>query len=218
MTLFLNHAFVSNPRGFAHQYPLTLREPIASRTRHIKSQRALSFDSTDPSNHGDSEYESVASDHRVAFADINPGHHALRTAGAQVVDITYEPAPGRFPLFWLPYAQNRTRKVTLKDKRSPFLIRQTGGEARVFFTSVLTGCSVFIEGAAHEPTVYHLNGGSFRVTRSQYPSRDENRQDRIGRSLEMERRFSALPLPKGGLPSCPAPACCTARTICPTTS
>src|SRR5690349_10096960 len=135
MTLFLNHAFVSNPRGFAHQYPLTLREPIASRTRHIKSQRALSFDSTDPSNHGDSEYESVASDHRVAFADINPGHHALRTAGAQVVDITYEPAPGRFPLFWLPYAQNRTRKVTLKDKRSPFLIRQTGGEARVFFTS-----------------------------------------------------------------------------------
>jgi hypothetical protein len=197
MTLSLNHAFLSNPKGFAQQYPLTLGEPSTDGVRPIKSVRALSFDSTDPSRYAESEYESVASAHRVAFGDIHSGSTQARSAGAQVVDIDYDHAPGRFPLFWLPYKQNRTRKVTLKDKRSPHRIRQTGGEAHTFFTSVLNGCSLFIEGSAAEPSVYHLNAACLRVTQSRFPSQDDNRRDRIGRTVSMEERFTALPLPSG---------------------
>ncbi|WPB78459.1 hypothetical protein KYC5002_04715 [Archangium violaceum] len=207
MTRPLNHAFLSSPKGFANRHVLLLAEPPANINnprlpRHIKDVRALRFGMSTPSPLLQSEYESVESDYqsvesayRVAFGDIQPGTQGDRTAGAQVVDVRYVHAPGRFPLFWLPYKQNLTRKITLKDKRPPHVIRRTGGEARIFFTSALNGCSVFIEGSEEEPTVYHLNAGSTRITQSREPTQTDLHDDRIHRTLEMERRFNQLPRP-----------------------
>jgi hypothetical protein len=58
-------------------------------------------------------------------------------------------APG-IPLFHLPYNNDQNYRVTLVD-------RQAIGNVNFFLTEFVDGCSVYVEGAATGPTVYHIN-------------------------------------------------------------
>jgi hypothetical protein len=142
------------------------------------------------------KYESIVSDKRIALADVNPPGSGLGTiAGAYMVRfyVNKTAAPNLVansvvPMFWLPYHQNTVRKITLVDKRNSTTIRREGGEARIFLTSALNGCSVIVEGTLEHPTVYHINAGSYRTTVG--PINDiKTHDDRITRIEEIERQW-----------------------------
>jgi|GEM_PF-1422782 len=191
MSRVLSSTFLSGPLDFARQHVLALAE---AQTQAV-DVRATHYVRNSPEEQETLAYSKISGTDRVAYADIELGQAGAGYLGTHVVRISNQHAAGLFPIFWLPYRQNHTRKMTLKDKRDPAAARRAGGEPRVFFTSALNGCTVFIEGSLEHPTVTHANAGTFRVT--QGPIDDtKTHDDRIGRTLELERRIKLLPQPK----------------------
>lgn len=78
------------------------------------------------------------------------GPGATKTAALQVADVN---AGGMVPVFWLPYDLNANRRITLVDK-------QGVGNANLFLTDLVDGCSIYIQGTPTAPTVTHLNANS----------------------------------------------------------
>lgn len=182
--------FLSDPHGYARANVLALTEgPV----RPI-NLRAVYYDQHHPERQESFLYSTIDDRQRVAFGEVDVGHAAAGFQGAKVIRITEQYASGLFPMFWLPYQRNSTRKMTLKDKRDAPVARREGGNPRVFFTSALNGCSVFIEGSREHPTVTHVNAGEFRVTEGPVDE-GKTHDDRIGRTLEIERRVARLPRP-----------------------
>lgn len=190
MPRHMSSEFLSDPHGYARANVLALME---SDSRPI-DYRALYFDRASPEDQESFRYSTIDHRNRVAYGDVDVGQAAAGYQGAKVIRIADDYAPGLFPMFWLPYKQNDTRKMTLKDRRDERVARREGGDPRVFFTSALNGCSVFIEGSREHPTVTHANAGTFRVTEG--PIDDlKTHDDRIARTLEIERRIARLPRP-----------------------
>lgn len=191
MSRLLCSEFLSGPVDFARQHVLTLAE---FQTQPV-NVRATHFVRNAPEEQETLTFSKISGADRVAYADIEVGTAAAGYQGSHVVRITNNHTAGLFPMFWLPYKQNDTRKMTLKDKRDPAAARRAGGEPRIFFTSALNGCSVFIEGSLEHPTVTHANAGSYRVTTGPIDE-TKTHDDRIARTLEIERRIKLLPQPK----------------------
>jgi hypothetical protein len=107
-------------------------------------------------------YFSVDKDERVKWCQIVPGadlpygficgsNSGCYSAKVQKARPAATDASNWFPVFYLPYANNETFRITLKN-------RQAGvPDPDIFITSAVDGCSVFIEGEPTEPTVYHVN-------------------------------------------------------------
>lgn len=186
----INRAFINDPVGFARQHVI---QTIDMETR-VKARTVLRYDPALPEFQERYPYESIDARDRVVFADLAPGSAANGCQGAHRLNFSQVHAPGLLPVFWLPYRQNNTRKITLRDKRDPATVRREGDEARAFFTTALNGCTVFIEGTLEEPTVYHLNAGSYAPPGN---AADDTQQHdaRLQRTAEMERRFDGLRLP-----------------------
>ncbi len=190
MSRVLSSQFLTGPLEFARLHVLALTEARSE----VVDVRATHYVRNFPEEQESLTYSKVSAADRVAYADIEVGPAAAGFQGAHLVRISKQHAAGHFPIFWLPYRQNDTRKMTLKDKRDPAVARREGGEPRIFFTSALNGCTVFIEGSLEQPTVTHANAGNFRVT--QGPIDDtKTHDDRIGRTLELERRIKLVPPP-----------------------
>jgi hypothetical protein len=70
------------------------------------------------------------------------------------------------PLFYLPYANDQNRRITLEDRRP-------GAHAPVdlFVTDAVDGCSVYVEGTRANPTVYHINASKVSIPDPTDPSR-----------------------------------------------
>jgi len=64
--------------------------------------------------------------------------------------ITANNPGGAIPVFYLPYALNHNRRLTLVDK-------QGIGAVDFFVTDLVDGCSVYVEGTPAQPSVYHIN-------------------------------------------------------------
>lgn len=193
MTQLLNHQFLSDPVGFVQNNVMIPEDGSVTVSR--KDHLSTVWDPRNPHDQRTRHYFSIASQHRVVFADLNPGSASAGYRGATVVNFSLNPSAGRIPVFWLPYKQNETVKLTLVDKRSEGVIRKTGGQTRLFLTSAVNGCSVFIEGNAQAPTVFHINSGSFRATRGAITP-DNTRKDRLARTAEQVAKWRATLAPQ----------------------
>lgn len=192
MTVALNSEFKSDPLAFAQQHVLSVG---GLPDTNFDKRRALRFDNQSPEEQESTIYDKVARAERVVFCDINPGAVGNGFAGSELITISAVVGAGTIPAFWLPYAQNRTRRIDLVDRRNADVIRRSGGEARWCFTSALNGCSVIVEGSPDAPTVYHLNAASHRVTEG--PVTDQKTLlDRHARRGDMERRWRGTQEPK----------------------
>ncbi|MDY7229273.1 hypothetical protein [Hyalangium rubrum] len=103
---------------------------------------------------------SVSGQRRVLYGTLqhdttNPGQ-LTATANGQPAALLIGSAPTTLPLFHLPYNNNENHRITLLDK-------QGVGNVRFFITELVDGCSVYVEGTPHLPTVYHINAISSRV-------------------------------------------------------
>jgi hypothetical protein len=58
-----------------------------------------------------------------------------------------------FPIFYLPWCAGADYRMTLKQPTT----FANGEPVRIFITSAVNGCSVFVEGTPQQPTVYHSN-------------------------------------------------------------
>jgi hypothetical protein len=122
-----------------------------------------------PQAHGgpatDADLRIVDKDHRVQYFDVCPpiGQgllHTLATADCPTqssapvcLKLRSTAAHTSIPVFYLPYALNQHRRMTLADK-------QGVGGVDVFLTDVVDGCSVYVEGTTQNPTVSHLNANA----------------------------------------------------------
>jgi hypothetical protein len=206
VSITLNTQFLANQVAFALQHPL---QPVDSTVRtRFKTRRVMSMDADpgpDPVTHAPrlpkvhaQDYESVESESRVVFGDFSPGAAQQSTAGAYVLRMSADYAAGHFPLFWLPFELEKARKITLRDKRDPDTVRQTGGEVRSFFTTAVNGCSVFVEGSLEAPTVYHLNGVDIQSdTPHSGDGTTKAHDDRILRTFGLEKRWNHIRPPSG---------------------
>jgi len=111
------------------------------------------------------DLQTVDQQHRVQYFDIVPpgDQGALHTLTALdcpaesrppvSIKLRSDAAHTSIPLFYLPYALNCHRRMTLVDK-------QGVGGAALFLTDPVDGCSVYVEGTRQAPTVSHLNANS----------------------------------------------------------
>ncbi|HEX6981122.1 MAG TPA: hypothetical protein VF342_17665 [Alphaproteobacteria bacterium] len=182
MTQQLNNQFVTNAPAFAQNHVLHIVDIDTT----FKDLRTLRYDIHHIEPQQIFSYKSVDSASRVVYGDINPGMPPTYN-GLHVVTLSQGHQNGYFPLFWLPYANNETRKITLVDKRTT----PHGGVPRIFLTSAVNGCTVVVEGTEEAPTVYHLN--AIRETvRNPPPNRDQEiAANRAHRDALMARRWQA---------------------------
>jgi hypothetical protein len=137
----------------------------------------------------------VEKDSRIVFLKVGEPDRLMGPKGAKLFTLSdTRPDAEAVPVFWLPYRQNGIAKIALKDRRQEDDVGKDG-EALFFFTTGLDGCSVFVEGSAEHPTVYHVNAAEARhpdnVDRA---SNDERviHDDRLHRQFEVERRWTTF--------------------------
>lgn len=102
----------------------------------------------------------VEKDHRVAYCEVSldtTGMAALSTIQAdrsrEPVKLQIfgdDPTGTRLACFYLPYQDDSNHRITLHD-------RSGAVNPAFFITDIVNGCSVYVEGTATKPTVYHLN-------------------------------------------------------------
>ncbi|HEX6052512.1 MAG TPA: hypothetical protein VFZ21_24780, partial [Gemmatimonadaceae bacterium] len=102
----------------------------------------------------------VEKDHRIAYCEISPDTTGMAGLSTVQADRSREPvklqifgdnpAGNRVACFYLPYQQDSNHRITLHDRSG--LVNPD-----FFITDIVNGCSVYVEGTATKPTVYHLN-------------------------------------------------------------
>lgn len=140
-------------------------------------------------------YLSVPSVDRICYWNIleekekkPPPLSYIKTNNMCFIHISKTPGEKFRPGYYLPWSINQIVKCTLKDKR-PYDFRLKNGGADAFFTFLLTGCSVFIDGPPDQPTVYHANnavGPPVEVTR-------EKEREYVASDLETKWRLTKVP-------------------------
>jgi hypothetical protein len=127
-------------------------------------------------------YLSVPSDKRICFWDIEE-EYLDTTDGICNVSISTDYINKYKVGYYLPYKSNSVIKCTLKDKRdnkTKFIY----GEPEAFFTYVIDGCSIIIEGSLTQPTVYHANNSN------------SSPSQRALVALDLTRKWKSTNLPK----------------------
>lgn len=69
-----------------------------------------------------------------------------------------------FPIYWLPWNEDQTYRITLKASDKTF-VRDANNrlaDPNVFITAALTGCMVHVDGDPWQPTVYHSNAKNLK--------------------------------------------------------
>ena len=133
---------------FFDEYPVT----------SINGAGATTWKPANTNHYGEGDLEVVSSNTRISYcalsAYVDPtGVGNITTAlNKQPTRITISAADpgGGIPVYYLPYALNHNRRMTLTDKQG------VGGVA-FFLTDLVDGCSVYVEGTQANPSVYHIN-------------------------------------------------------------
>ena len=192
----LNQQFQQDARSFARTralYPWQSPSFVLS-PDHLKER------TIDPTN--DLDVAQVQGDNKVCYCDIKPamGLRGLTgdfmedysaDAGLYVMQIGRNPfSATSFPVYYLPYAPNRTTRMKLKPSRKHARV-DSGSRVMdpdVFVTAALQGCSIFVDGTPDAPVVYHLNAAGFGGEMSDGQTEREALQLVQRKEAEMRRR------------------------------
>lgn len=99
-------------------------------------------------------------EHKIAYANLLPGggdSYALHCYNTN--QLTQAQKQDLLPIWYLPWWEDRVTKMRiLKANQMPGDLPNPS----LFFTSALTGCSIFVKGPADSPTAYHAGFDSNR--------------------------------------------------------
>lgn len=107
------------------------------------------------------EAGAVADDKRVAY-----GHMVKKTRTASLMSdlegadclflqVSNAPKANWIPMYYLPWAPGKILHMTIPVRSNA---ANAGPQPDVFFTAAINGCSVFIQGTAKNPTIFHAGG------------------------------------------------------------
>ena len=102
----------------------------------------------------------VEKDHRVAYCEVSVDTGQVAAQGTVQSDRCRETVKlrifgdngtgNRLPCFYLPYQDDSNHRITL-------YYRSGSVNPDFFISDIVNGCTVYVEGTATKPTVYHLN-------------------------------------------------------------
>lgn len=136
------------------------------------------------------DYLHVAKADRVSYFDVRPEalpaphlklHIEPQSVSAQF--LSHKKAKVLRPMFYLPYEQNGTARMTLSEPDG-----YNGEEVRFFATATIDGCSVYIEGPSHAPKVTHINAAAISPTTRVDPW-DQKQLKIQAKIADMDARF-----------------------------
>jgi hypothetical protein len=162
------------PLKFFQKYPLTTIGADASFAAIYKGTTTkivdVAADGRDPANGvvqrtirmqpPSDQARIVEKDHRIAYCEISLDTGGIAAMSNVQADRSRQPVKlqifadnptgNRVPVFYLPYQDDSNHRITLHD-------RSGTANPTFFVTDIVNGCSVYVEGSATKPTVYHLN-------------------------------------------------------------
>jgi len=109
------------------------------------------------------EAGTVPSDKVVAYCHIEKKSRTAslmtRMEGADCLfmDVQNTPRQDWAPIYYLPWCPGKILNLTI-PVRDTLLRRIIGPQPDIFFTAAINGCSIFIQGSAKNPTIFHAGG------------------------------------------------------------
>lgn len=172
--------FLDDPVGFAKDHAL-VPDRGKEETAKLKSKTV---------NPALTLYQ-VKGKNRILFANIERKVDATNLYEVQFSEAQLGSA--WFPIYWLPWQENETYRITLKHSEKNLVFDRNDRlvDPHIFFTATLSGCVVHVDGDPWQPTVYHSNAKAIpippppnvKVARTWDASkRVEAMQERIGKS------------------------------------
>ncbi|MCY2953851.1 MAG: hypothetical protein NTU53_18040 [Planctomycetota bacterium] len=134
-----NEKFKKDPRDFAEKYPISPK----------KAEDAWNLSGTNVSGGGTIKYASLATNQGVlslAFVEESVG--AVKTMLLKVANAD------AFPSHYLPYANGFIVDYQIPEKDAK-TDNDDPANPRFFFTTALSGCSIFVRGGTRSPIVTH---------------------------------------------------------------
>ncbi len=137
-------------RDFFREYPVVYVGGASGVTWKPSAVTAVSA--------GAGDLQIVSSGTRISYCAFSQFTDPMNTGGVTTatnkeqtrIDVFAADPGGGIPLFYLPYALNHNRRMTLTDK-------QHIGGVSLFLTDLVDGCSLYVEGSPDKPSVYHIN-------------------------------------------------------------
>jgi len=78
------------------------------------------------------------------------------------MDVVNAPNPNWVPIYYLPWCPGKILHMTI-PLRNPAV--NAGPQPDFFFTAAINGCSIFIQGSAKNPTIFHAGGNPVETGR-----------------------------------------------------
>ncbi len=178
MSEFLKE-FLKDPVAFGEKRPFTVLGP----------GRRLTFKEKEYT-HDDETFTGyqVSGADRIHWFDIERMRGDLTLFEVQLQN---ESEQGLRAAYWLPWAEDQIFRTTLRpSKKAKDDLKDVDPD--YFFTAALNGCSVFVEGARDQPTVYHANAKSHSGTFATDLTKKQFIDLQIAKIAEMEKRFVAF--------------------------
>jgi hypothetical protein len=190
MTALLNASYCRDPKKFLEKHPLVVPTTIAGQP-HTYRDGLLQTVVTDqngslpgaddhPGKNDALLLRGFGNDdppELVVHCDINPVDDPFLPTPKWNPGFSLEAGAGTFESYFLPWQMDRITRVPLGGAGPAF-----------FFTSSLTGCTIYVTGTEQAPTVYHANARGI----------GEEDEDDV-RQEYMERLFSKANRPEAPL-------------------
>ncbi|HEX8440334.1 hypothetical protein [Archangium sp.] len=163
----VSHLYTEKPLEYASNHRLLIRHYLNGDSSSVWSEAPFLLpcqNDTGPNTKGSQDFDNYRFNIRdcdlLKLVDLRTSVNSRRRSTLVHCEMTTEqhdtvvrfhPEPGanRFPAYFLPWRQNQITCIEL------------GTQADFFFTSMLTGCSVYVStspGKPMKPWVYHANG------------------------------------------------------------
>jgi hypothetical protein len=100
----------------------------------------------------------VAPANALLYVGGDTGDDYAKDIGLMVMRVRYDRDANTFPVYYLPWQQNRLFRMKLKPSpKNPTKLENEIVEPEIFITAALQGCSIIVSGDPEEPVVYHVN-------------------------------------------------------------
>lgn len=164
---YFNNLLLTDPGKLMRKYSLTAADDIESDTGTVNST---------PTRHGiNYEWTEMSHQKRIAYVDLRklprrPNAQLNYAPGADdavFVNGQFAARNDYIPIYFLPWikaASGGVPRLEIPDFNTSPTVRDSQGNLipnpGIFFTASITGCSIFFQGTAQNPTIFHAGGAT----------------------------------------------------------